>query len=786
MGSPSFKRSGFMDLPIFFNAPKRLTPISAWREHIPFAMFLVSVLKPETIVELGTHWGDSYCTLCQAVKELTLNTRCFAVDTWKGDPQSGFYGPEVLEDLRAHHDRLYGSFSTLIQSTFDEALSHFADGEITLLHIDGYHAYESARHDFESWLPKLSQRGVILFHDTNVRERDFGVWQLWHELIPRYPHFEFAHGHGLGVLGVGKRQAKEVRQLFGSSDEKIARMRELFFSLGHKLTLQVQSEAETESLRRQVSDGQQYLFSQLDQSKEAVRVVSSELDQSREAVRTLSSELDQSREAVRVVSSELGQSREAVRTLSSELDQSRETVRTLSSELDQSNQKIESLSLNVSLNEETIRTSSLEMSQKEQAIQGLRSSLTQLDQTAQHLETILNQIQNSNGWKALQRYYKLRDKTLPQGSKRRDAMQFLWRMATRQPRLPGKPIRSGLANSPIFPPRRIARQTPVVRRREPRYAASQSEVRHVSVVIPTKDAGALFTEVLDGLEAQQFEGLVDVTIVDSGSIDGTPELAEQYGARVIRINPGTFDHGLTRNLAIEHVTGDVVVLLTQDAVPGTPQMICNFVRAFKDPAVAGAYGRQVPRSDADVLTQRHVMRSVAGRKESSVKSLADVQDYGSLSPMEKYMFFNFDNVCSAIRKSVWQEFPFRQTDFAEDLEWGKRVLEAGWKIAYEPEAFVIHSHRRSVSYEYKRTYLCHRKLKKLFSITTVPSSSHVFRNIPRATMDDWVYVWRNEPEVFRRFALMARVPFLNSATIYAQYLGARDEENHRVRRVTGV
>jgi hypothetical protein len=85
-------------------------------------MLVVDLLRPKTIVELGTHAGDSYCAFCQAAKELRLDLRCYAVDTWHGDEQSGLYGPEVLADLRSHHDQLYGGFSTLIQSTFDDAL----------------------------------------------------------------------------------------------------------------------------------------------------------------------------------------------------------------------------------------------------------------------------------------------------------------------------------------------------------------------------------------------------------------------------------------------------------------------------------------------------------------------------------------------------------------------------------------------------------------------------------------------------------------------------------------
>ena len=235
-----------LDYPICFAIPRRLTPFSAWHEHIPFAMFLVDILKPRVIVELGTQYGDSYCAFCQAVQTLNLNTRCYAIDTWKGDPHAGFYGPEVLADLRAHHDPLYGSFSRLIQSTFDEALVHFADGSIDLLHIDGYHIYEAVKHDFESWLPKMSSRGVVLLHDINVPERDFGVKRFWEEIRTQYPSFEFLHGHGLGVLAVGEEYPPVFQAMLCASDEDLARIREFFFNLGQRLALLVQRERLTQ------------------------------------------------------------------------------------------------------------------------------------------------------------------------------------------------------------------------------------------------------------------------------------------------------------------------------------------------------------------------------------------------------------------------------------------------------------------------------------------------------------------------------------------------------------
>ena len=140
------------------------------------------------------------------------------MDTWRGDEHAGAYGAAVYEEFRCFHDARYQSFSTLLRCTFDEALGTIADNSIDLLHIDGLHTYAAVSHDFRSWLPKLSERAVVLFHDTNERRDGFGVWRLWEELIRQYPGFDFLHGHGLGVLAVGEHPPRAVAALCGLSD----------------------------------------------------------------------------------------------------------------------------------------------------------------------------------------------------------------------------------------------------------------------------------------------------------------------------------------------------------------------------------------------------------------------------------------------------------------------------------------------------------------------------------------------------------------------------------------
>lgn len=211
-----------------FIQPLRLAP-SAWTGHIPFAGWLVEAAKPSMLVELGTHHGTSYLAFCQAIAESGLAAKCFAVDTWEGDEHAGTYDDSVYTSLLEYHQEHYADFSTLMRMTFDEASAYFDDGSIDLLHIDGLHTYEAVKHDFETWLPKLSDRAIVLFHDTCVRERGFGVWKFWEDVRTRYPSYEFTHAHGLGVLAVGKRAHPLLEAPFlDASDVGATRINRLF------------------------------------------------------------------------------------------------------------------------------------------------------------------------------------------------------------------------------------------------------------------------------------------------------------------------------------------------------------------------------------------------------------------------------------------------------------------------------------------------------------------------------------------------------------------------------
>ena len=207
--------------------PVHLSTPMPWAGHLPFAFWLVKALRPRTLVELGTHSGNSYFAFCQAIAAFVPAGRAYAVDTWAGDDHAGYYGEDVFADVSQVNTTHFSAFSTLLRTSFDDARQYFPtaneegglEGGIDLLHIDGLHTYDAVRHDFETWRSALSRRAVVVFHDTNVREREFGVWRLFRELAGQYPAFEFDHSNGLGVLGIGAEQPPLLQALFRLSDD---------------------------------------------------------------------------------------------------------------------------------------------------------------------------------------------------------------------------------------------------------------------------------------------------------------------------------------------------------------------------------------------------------------------------------------------------------------------------------------------------------------------------------------------------------------------------------------
>ena len=218
--------------------PVSVKPFSAWTPLAPWAFWAVAASRPEVIVELGTHHGGSYFLFCQAIAATGLPTRAFAVDSWRGDDHTGFYDGQVFAAVDAYNRRHYGKFSTLLRMPFDAALAEIADGSVGLLHIDGQHYYENARHDFEAWLPKLNRGAVVFFHAINVRAQNCGVHKLWGELERRYPSFAFRQGAGLGILGVGDQLPQILQTLFSLGDGERACVHRAYAILGERVCQQ--------------------------------------------------------------------------------------------------------------------------------------------------------------------------------------------------------------------------------------------------------------------------------------------------------------------------------------------------------------------------------------------------------------------------------------------------------------------------------------------------------------------------------------------------------------------
>ena len=243
-----------------------------------------------------------------------------------------------------------------------------------------------------------------------------------------------------------------------------------------------------------------------------------------------------------------------------------------------------------------------------------------------------------------------------------------------------------------------------------------------SVVLLTRNAMPQLAELWHRLAEQEIDGGFEVVAVDSESSDGTAEFLAQRADRLIRIARERFNHGATRNLGVEAARGERVAFLVQDALPASPRWLAELMVPLAGEGVAGAFSRQMPARGASALARHQLAGWIAASQEPRRVRLAP-EAFASLPPLERLRACAFDNVSSSLRREVWRLHPFPETPIAEDIAWGKRVLLAGYEIAYAPGSAVIHSHDRSLRYEFERTLLLHEQLQRLFGLETIGSLS---------------------------------------------------------------
>lgn len=260
-----------------------------------------------------------------------------------------------------------------------------------------------------------------------------------------------------------------------------------------------------------------------------------------------------------------------------------------------------------------------------------------------------------------------------------------WNTHTAQIRTALRPLVSG-------------RVTPADARREP---------IGVSVVIPVRNAGSEFRFLLEKLRAAGLRFDLEVVVIDSGSDDGTPELAEKSGATVKRIKPSQFNHGKTRNMGADLASKEYLLFLTQDAIPLGDDWLDSMIRPMvDDERIAAVRGREVPRSDADLFCV-WMNWNYHGNYAWHADTLIDLKhvDIHSLPGNTKRSVAQLADTCTAVRRDLFDKMRFHETNFGEDLDLGIRLLGAGYKLQFLFTAGVIHSHNRDAEYILRRFYV---------------------------------------------------------------------------------
>jgi glycosyltransferase involved in cell wall biosynthesis len=252
----------------------------------------------------------------------------------------------------------------------------------------------------------------------------------------------------------------------------------------------------------------------------------------------------------------------------------------------------------------------------------------------------------------------------------------------------------------------------------------------VSVAIPVRDGGEVLGRTLAAVSIQSVEH--ELVVCDSGSSDGSVELALSYGARVVNIAPSTFTHGGVRNLLMRASEGSHVALLTQDSEPADERWLERLLGAFRLTGdVAIAYGPYRPRPQAALAVRLELQRwfaSVSLDGGPCIERLAeDERSLPVVQLLGRRGFFTDANACLA--RAAWERVPFREVPYAEDRVLAIDMLRAGYAKAFVPDAAVWHSHDYTGAQQLRRSFDEWRGLREVYGWREPASPAHLTRQL---------------------------------------------------------
>jgi hypothetical protein len=178
----------------------RVVASSSWMNHVCFCYDLVDAIQPGLLVELGTGQAMSYFAFCQSMKDHAVDGLCYAVDPWQSQNRADPQDDAAFQEIDDYNRRHFPSFSYLMRMRVEAALSHFSDGAIDLLNIDGMRLGGEVVGVVNGWMAKVKPGGIVLLHGATQRDGNVAIASVWDEISTQRPSFLFSHGRGLGMI----------------------------------------------------------------------------------------------------------------------------------------------------------------------------------------------------------------------------------------------------------------------------------------------------------------------------------------------------------------------------------------------------------------------------------------------------------------------------------------------------------------------------------------------------------------------------------------------------------